>query len=239
MKTILSIFLSFLFFSGTAQQVVITDANAEARALSGSFNSVKVSGGIDIYLTQGKDEAVAVSAVKEKYLSKIKTEVKNGTLWVYYEENSGVHVNIGSKEMKVYISFKNLEKIHASGASDVHVLGQIEVSTLALELSGASDFHGAIKTTNLSVDCSGASDATITGSATNSSIEASGASDIKSYELSTDFCNIKASGASKINITVNKELNVRASGASSINYKGEAAIKGISSSGSGSVNKKD
>jgi len=52
-------------------QEVIVDPNAEARTLSGSFTAIKVSGGIDIYLSQSDNEAVAVSASEEK-LSKDK-----------------------------------------------------------------------------------------------------------------------------------------------------------------------
>ena len=88
------------------------------------------------------------------------------------------------------------------------------------------------------MDLSGSSDAAISGSANVLNIESSGASDIKGFGLVTEVCNAKVSGASDINITVNKELNVNASGASDVYYKGTAEVKDKHTSGASSVVKK-
>jgi Putative auto-transporter adhesin, head GIN domain len=238
-------FLMILMFvlpalPGFAQTTIVNDENAEARTVSGSFSSIKASGGIDVYLTQGSDEAVAVSASKDKYKEYIKTEVKDGALHIYYKnpEGAGIYINSYKKNLRVYVSFKTLEKITASGACDIHITGIMAVPSLSVDLSGASDFKGEIKVDNLKVDVSGASDVRLTGTAANAELEASGASDLKCYDLVTDNCKVSASGASDINITVNKELNVSASGASDVHYKGTCVIKEMRSSGSSSVGKR-
>ena len=41
------------------------------------------------------------------------------------------------------------------------------------------------------------------------SVEASGASDFKGFDMTTNYCTAEASGASSVNITVNKELTMR------------------------------
>jgi Putative auto-transporter adhesin, head GIN domain len=105
-------------------------------------------------------------------------------------------------------------------------------------MSGASDFKGTVNITDLKMELSGASDVKIGGTAASVKIESSGASDVKGFDLVTDFCTAKASGASDINITVNKELTAHASGASDISYKGDAVIKDTHSSGASSVSKK-
>ncbi len=69
-------------------------------------------------------------------------------------------------------------------------------------------------------------------------IDASGASDFKGYDLVTDYCDAEATGASSIQITVNKELSVRAGGASDVHYKGEAVIRYLKTSGASSVSKR-
>ena len=53
-----------LFFSITAQaqKVLIEDANVEVRELTGSFDRIKVSGGIQLYLSQDEETKVAVSS---------------------------------------------------------------------------------------------------------------------------------------------------------------------------------
>src|SRR5450755_2178696 len=55
---------------------VINDRNAEKRDVKG-FHGVSISGGIDLYLTQGNEEGVAISSSDPSALRKIRTEVEN------------------------------------------------------------------------------------------------------------------------------------------------------------------
>lgn len=237
MKKYFLFVVSVIFFTGAfAQKTFVNDANAETRNLSGSFNNITVSGGIDLYLSQYDNEAVAVSASSVEYIRNIKTIVENNTLRIFFD--GGKSWNTENKKLKVYVSFKRLEKLVASGACDVQVAGMIQMPAFKLDLNGASSFKGAVKVDDLSMDLSGASDVRMNGFATAVYIQSSGASDMKGYELVAEVCTAKASGASDINITVNKELNANASGASDIYYKGDAVIKKKNSSGASSIVKK-
>jgi hypothetical protein len=232
------IIISCLIVSWTtnAQKEFVVDANVEMRTISGSFHSIKVSNAIDLYLSQSDQEAIAVSASEDRFKENIKTVVEDHVLKIYYEGEKGW--NTKNRNMKVYISFRELQWLQASGASDVHVQGTIQVPVLQLNLSGASDFVGAVSVTSLTMNLSGASDVKIAGKATNLTIESSGASDVKGYDLVTDICTAKASGASDIHVTVNKELSAHAGGASSIHYKGDAVIKESQSNGASSIGKR-
>jgi len=235
-------FLLFLFIilsaaSLQAQNYVVVDPNAELRTLEGSFSSIKVSGGIDIYLSQSDNEAIAVSAIEERFRQEIKTRVENGVLRISYEGDK-LFGGMRNKKLKAYISFKSISRIEASGACDVRVSGKIDVASLDLILSGASDFKGAVKVNDLVMNLSGSSDVKISGTANSVKIESSGSSDVNGYDLVTDLCTASASGASDINITVNRELNASASGSSYIFYKGAGVVKEVHSSGSSSIARK-
>lgn len=219
-----------------AQKIIIADPDAEVRIVSGSYNKIIVSGGIDLYLSQYETESVAVSASAAQHRQGIKTEVENNILNIYYDD--GKKWSSGNKHLKVYVSFKALEMIKASGASDVVVDGVINSASLSLQMSGASDFKGGLNVKELSMELSGSSDIKINGTAGTVTIQSSGASDVKGYDLVTDICTAKASGASDINITVNKELSAHASGASVINYRGDAVLKDMHTSGASAVAKK-
>ena len=219
-----------------AQNEIVVDPNASVRTVNGDFNAIKISGGIDLYLSQSDNIAIAVSAAEEKFAAGIKTTIEDGVLKIYYDGDKGWKSK--DRKLRVYVSFKTLEKINATGACDVVVQGSIAVNSLALQLSGACDFKGMVKVNTLKLDLSGASDVKISGTANTVDIESSGASDVKGYDLVTDFCNAKASGASDINITVNKELNANASGASDIFYKGSGLIKDMHTSGASTVERK-
>ena len=238
MKKLVTLFvITAAVLTARAQNDIIVDPNAEVRTLSGSFHAIKISGGMDLYLSQSSTESIAVSASEERYKAAIKTVVENGTLRIYYEGEKLWGVK--NRKLKVYLSFRDLDKIDASGATDVHVAGTITVPSLDMVLSGACDFKGAVKVDKLNMDLSGASDVKISGSAVNVKIESSGASDVKGFDLVSEFCTAKASGASDINITVNKELNAYASGASDIYFKGSGLIRDLHNSGASNVSRKN
>lgn len=235
-KILFVLMIMFLSVQIWAQQEIVVDPHASLRTVNGDFSSIRITGGIDLYLSQSDEVAIAVSAAEDKFKDAIKTTIDNGVLTIYYSGDKGW--NSGKKSLRVYVSFTKLEKLNASGACDVVVSGSITVPVLDMQLAGACDFKGMVKVNSLKLDLRGASDVKISGTANTVNIESAGASDVKGYELVTEICNVKASGASDINITVNKELNANASGASDIYYKGSALIKEQHSSGASSILRK-
>lgn len=228
----------FIASFANAQGKKIYDENAEVRITSKDFHGIKISGGIDLYLSQGNETNVVASATETKFRDRIKTEIDNGILKIWYDNDGGWKWNTGKKKLKVYVSCKLIDELNASGASDVNIEGILKVNDLQMKLSGASDVSGNINATKLDVDQSGASDIKISGSANSLKIEASGASDFKGFDFEVQTCDAHASGASDIQITVNKELKAHASGASDIRYKGNAVITDMHSSGASSVQKR-
>jgi hypothetical protein len=238
-NTFLLLLVAVMGVSAAAQEKVYNDPNAERRSVSG-FHAVSVAGGIDLYLTQGNEEAVAVSAAKKEYQDKIKTVVENGVLKIFYEsENSWFSWGWTNRKLKAYVSVKNIDGLRGSGGSDVSINGTLSVPKLKLGLSGGSDFRGKVDIGSLDIDASGGSDVNISGRATNLVVDASGGSDLDGYNLASDNCTASCSGGSDINITVNKELVADASGGSDIHYRGEAVIRKTSSSGGSSVSKRN
>ena len=217
----------------------INDANAEPRNLSG-FHVIKISNAFTVYISQGNEDAVAISASKAEYREKIITKVENGVLIIRFDDDKKFWKgwNGDKTKLKAYISVKKIDRLDVSGACDVFFEEGISSEDLTVRLSGASDLKGKIDAKKLSFDISGASDATISGNAAELSVEASGASDFKGFDMTTNYCTAEASGASSVNITVNKELSAKASGASSVRFKGEGLIRDIKTSGSSNVTRK-
>jgi len=228
-KLLFSLLVTGLITTASAQKT-INDANAEKRNVSG-FHAIEVGGGIDLYLSQG-EEAVAVSASKNEYRARIKTEVKGGVLKIWYEWNSNLRFDWSNHKLKAYVSFKDIDRLEGSGGSDISVDGSIKVAKLAMEVSGGSDFDGKVETGELNIQASGGSDVRISGKTDRLIIDASGGSDFKGYDLASDICNVEASGGSDIQVTVNKELSANASGGSDVYYKGTGLIRDLKTSGS-------
>lgn len=235
MKTVI-LFLA-VFLSGIlllAQP--INDPNAEQREAK-NFHVINVSGAFDVYISQSKVEAVAVSGASTKDKENIKVEVKEGILYVSYDGKGKLGWNTVNKKLKAYISFSNIDKLIIDGACNAFFTDIINVNELTINQSGASDLIGTLNVNYLHVDLNGASDVTLSGTAKFLSVEVNDASEFKGYDLVTATCNAKASGASEISVTVNKELSAQASGLSEIKYKGSGVIVDKKISGASSVSK--
>ena len=239
MKKLSVLLMSFLVSAILFAQKTINDPNAEPRTV-GSFHAIRISNAFEVYINQGNEDAVAISASNDELKSKIITKVENGVLIIKFDEDKKFWKGWnGSKHrLKAYISIKKIDALNVSGACNIFFEDGLSAEGLSIDLSGASDMKGKIEAKTLKVDISGASSASISGNAATLAVNASGASDFKGYDLVTNYCDAKASGASSVNITVNKELNANASGASSVRFKGEGLIRDIKTSGASNVTRK-
>lgn len=233
----LFILLLSICCSASFSQTIINDANAEVRNVT-TFSGIKVSGGIDVYLSQSDDYSLAVSASDPKFRDDIKTEIINGVLIIHYD-NSYFGKNYGDKRLRVYLSFKTLQSIEGSGACDFYISGNWRDGSVLMKLSGACDVKGTVQINNLVFDLSGASTVKINGTVQNLKLTASGASDIKSYDLQVQNCIAKLSGASDVRVTVNNSIEASASGASTLYYKGNPDKRDVATSGASSISQKN
>ena len=225
-------------FLNVQAQDVVYDENDEARTIT-DFSAIDVSGSISLYLSQGNEYGIAISAGEQKNNSRIKTEVKNGVLKISVDGGLWNGMGWANRKLKAYVSFKTLNELTVSGASFVTANGLITADALKIEVSGASEIKASINVKQLDLNISGASVAKLSGSADNASIGASGATKVSSYEMAINSCNAAASGASSIRITANKELNASASGGANIYYKGAASVVNINSSRGADVKKQN
>ena len=144
MKKVLFVLLTSIMVMQVVAQKEINDPNAQVRNLKG-FHAIKVSNAIDLYLAPANEEVVVVSAAETKWRDKIRTVVEGGVLKIYLEQDGwNWWTNSGTKKLKAYVSFSNLDRLHASGGSDVDVDGTIKVPKLDLGVSGGSDFDGKV-----------------------------------------------------------------------------------------------
>src|SRR6266508_770133 len=125
MKKLFLIFTSFIFIHSAYSQK-INDPNAEIREAK-NFHAISISNAFDVFISQGNEEAVAVSASEEKYRNDIKVEVRDGVLKIWFEKEGKFWRgwNGDKTKLKAYISFKHIDKLTASGACDIRVQGEI------------------------------------------------------------------------------------------------------------------
>jgi len=158
----------------------------------GAFDSIEVSGGIDVRLTvdPGAETSVAV-VFDDNLLDHIVTDVDGSKLEVHADGS----FNIFGSGRFVEVVTPTLVEVSASGGSDLTGVGEVE--TLAINASGGADVDltdlivatanveasgGANVTVEITEqiqgEVSGGADLTILGEPTSQNIETSGGADV-------------------------------------------------------------
>ena len=189
----------------------------EKREVS-DFTGIKVSGAYTIYLTQDENCSLKVVA-DENVQDLIKSEVRNDVLYIKNEES--IH---DTKKMELYIGFKYLRFIKASGAISLKNENSLKFDELEIEINGASSAKLELTANKLSVDNSGASSISLKGSAKELNIDISGAGSVNAVDLKALEARIDISGVGTGKVFVQDKLNVSISGIGSVKYKGDPTV---------------
>ena len=206
----------------------------ESRTAS-AFTGVKVSGAIDLYVSNGAATAIRVDA-DENLMKYIVVENDGDMLEV--RTKNGVNLK-PSRAIRVYISAPAFTSLEASGASDIYSESKIlSQGSLRIELSGASDAKLELNAPKVDVDVSGACSVTLKGETRDFTVEGTGSTDIKCYELMAENTKVDISGAGNAQVYASVKLDVDVSGAADVKYKGNAVVS-QQISGAGSVKKTD
>ena len=216
--------------------VLLAQAQGSKNVSISNFNGLSVSNGIDLHLTQGNAENVRINAHPD-LLKNVIVEKEGNVLRIRYKDNISWSRLFKGQEIKVFINYKKLESISASGGSDVFGENNLKTDRMTINASGGSDITIKLETNELKIQSSGGSDVDLQGTATNIDVSISGGSDLDATDLITSYAKVTASGGSDANIHVTKALEANASGGSDINYKGNAAVRKTSSNKSGDVSR--
>lgn len=225
--------VNFLAFG----QNVVNDPNAAVRQVS-SFDGIEVSSGIQVMLTQGAETAVAVSADETEYRDKIKTEVVNGTLKIYFDADWLEKLK-GNKNLKAYVSVKELNRISASAAGSIHLQNELKSEGLLVKANSGGMVKGSVNIQEeLNVQQSSGAMVTLDGSASRLVVKGSSGSMFRGFDLAVKSCDASTNSGASIQVTVEKELTAHATSGGFIHYKGNGVITGIRTNSGGSISKK-
>ncbi|HVM89149.1 MAG TPA: head GIN domain-containing protein [Puia sp.] len=236
-KIILIISSLFVLPAVFAQNKIVNDPNAQVRKV-GSFHAIRVATGIHLYLTQGNEETVAVSADIKESRDRIVTEVVNGVLKIHFDNHDWFWNDRNNRHLRAYVSCKILDELKASSGAYVDVEGSINSGAIAMDFSSGASFKGNVTVKDLKVKQGSGAHSTISGTATAMIADASSGSHIDAFDLQTSTCDADASSGGHISINVSKELNASASSGGQIYYSGDASIRSINTSSGGHVSKK-
>lgn len=199
------------------------------RNISKDFQSIKVSQGLDLYITQSNDVALKIEA-DENLHDLIMTDVENNILRIYATEN----IRRASSK-KVMLNIKDISAIKATSGSEVYSTNTIEVDELELNSTSGADMKLDVKTQILNCHSTSGSDIRLSGTTEVLIAEATSGSDIKADNLKAETSKVKATSGADVSVNTSKELTARATSGGDIRYSGNPEKVNKSDSSSGSV----
>ena len=217
-------------------QPVVNDPLAEKRTV-GSFHAIDVSTGIEVFLSEGSTEELAVSASAVEYRDKIITRLENGILRIYFENKLNINTKHVQRELKVYVSFKNIDKIEASTGSRVKIMDVLKSPELIIHATEGAEINGKVSSAHLQVKQNTGSRITLEGDAASFEGEGDTGSKFTGAELITNSCHVKVSTGAIISINADKELSAKANTGGVIRYKGSPEMKEINRNTGGVITK--
>ncbi len=200
----------------------------EERNLS-NFEALDVSTGIEVFVTQDSFEKVVVE-VDENILKILKTEVSGGKLKIYLEEPI-----LHAKQLKVYVTLKQLKSIETSSGSEVKSTNKITVESLKINSSSGSNVNLEVNANRLAAESSSGSEIRVSGTAQSFGGDSSSGSGIHATNLVAEKGNFSASSGARINVQVTKDIKAYASSGASITVGGNPETRDTESSSGGSV----
>ena len=178
------------------------------------FHAIEISGNFELTLKKDSAQNVVVSC-PEDFNSKIITKVENGVLHIYSE-----HFLL-NRTLKITISSDSLKNIIAKGACKINTEDQLISKDFSLVLLGASEADLDVNIAGtLNLEAKGASKVDLKGMCQTLKVDGVGASEIEATELIAKNADIRATGATHVNVYATESLNAEAKGASDIDCKG-------------------
>ncbi len=196
------------------------------------FDQIKVSRGMNAYITQGSPAKVVVIA-DENLHEVIRTEVHGDVLEIYVDENVR-----WAKEKKVMVTVEKLSSVETSSGANVWSQNQILSENLELKASSGANQTLEVNAKYLKAVCSSGANIKLSGLAKEAELETSSGANLKGQDLKVDRCKMHASSGGNVSSSVIEKLDASASSGGNVVYYGEPASTEINKSSGGNIHKK-
>lgn len=198
------------------------------------FQSISISGSIDLHVRQSGQEGVQVQA-QANLLPLIETTVEGRTLAIRWKDNSNVRT---SRDVMVTVDVKELKAITASGSGDIR-LDALKGGQFKLSISGSGDARlDGLAVEDLGVSIAGSGDVRAQGRTARFAVRISGSGDVDAAALESDDVTVAIAGSGDASVVARKALEVSIAGSGDVSYSGQPDKLRQSVAGSGTVSRR-
>lgn len=206
-------------------------ANAQETRKVGDFTKLNVRGAFDVKLVSGGD--IVIKTKKPEILKELKTEVENGKLSIFLENNNR-YTNV---EISIEVPVKSLDEVVLTGSGSIDSDVTIRSGSFKTEMNGSGDIKLTVNADNVKASVRGSGDVRLKGKTQNFVAEVTGSGDLQAYGLESADTDITVNGSGDANVYASENLKARISGSGDISFRGNPKKEDSKVSGSGSIEK--
>lgn len=203
--------------------------NTETRQLS-AFTAFNFYGSAKIYLIQGDEEKIMLKG-KKSMLAKIKTEVRNGKLFITSKKPRLLF----NPRLKIHIYYKNLEEVEIEGKAKIKSKTVIKGKQLNVIVMGSARIYLDVEVARFKAYLMGAGSINVIGKAKYQRLKLEGAGAIRAANLQGEEANVQINGAGNILVHATRRLWAGVAGVGIVRYKGNPESTKFSNDGIGSI----
>lgn len=203
-----------------------SSAVASDNVAVGAFNRVQHKSMGNLTLVQGDHEELVIEA-PEAIRDRIRTEVKNSTLFIYFDHDWWDWFDFGwwgSNRIEYRLTMREIAGLNMSGAGNLNG-SAIKTSKLELEHSGAGNITiDNLEAEQITVRQHGAGNTSLSGQVADQDVVLSGAGNYRAADLQTHSARMTLSGVGNATIWVSDTLDVKMSGVGNVEYYGSPSV---------------
>jgi hypothetical protein len=204
----------------------------ETRSASEDFTKIKISTGLDLYLTQGPRNEIIVEA-DENLHDIIITEIKDGTLKIYSEKNIW-----RAKARKVYVTIETLEGLSATSGADVYAKDIIKANNVNIAATSGADIRISLDADSVKTSATSGAGIEVSGIANNHTASSTSGASIDAYELRSKNVTVRVTSGADINVFASESIDAKATSGGDIDFKGSPKNVNKKSNSGGSISAK-
>jgi hypothetical protein len=216
------LFIAALFTSCSINMLNRVNGNrnvvVKERKLQDNVSGIKVSTGIDVFISQGNENSIVIEA-DENLHDIIMTDTNNGVLNIYSEKNIWK-----AKAKKVYVTVKKIALIKATSGSDVRSKTIIKSNEISIAATSGATINIEIDAQSVTTSTSSGANIKVSGTALNHASNATSGSAIAAYNLKSENVIAKATSGAEINIHAFKKIEAKVSSGGDVTFRGNPTV---------------
>lgn len=217
-----------MFNSVSGNRNVVTDN----RTPKEDFIKIKVSSGLDLFITQGNTTEVILEA-DENLHEIIFTEVNNGELRIYSEKSIWK-----AKSRKVHVTLPKIESVKATSGADVYAENTLKTDAIRVIATSGADIRLDLDANEVDSSATSGSDINLSGTTKKHNSKATSGASIDAYDLRSETAVVAVTSGANINIHASESINAAATSGGDVDYSGNPKKVSKSTTSGGSVSKR-